>query len=185
MSAHKEFLRHMLKRGDDPRKEELVLEYKSQTMARRQEGQEQREECCYGILPARAPLANPYVPFQQNNPPTYAAKNGVVRGTLFPGLDLPFMGKVNTKPLSDCHLHELQTLGFAVVELGEYLDTHWDDTEAFELFRSYAELYKKGKEEYEKMHGPLTQMAAAMGEKYCWLTEPWPWEYEANCHKEG
>lgn len=160
------------------------MEYKTQTMARR-EAREQREECCCGTLPPLAPLANPYVPFQQNNPPTYDAKNGVVRGTLFPGLDLPFMGRVNTKPLSDNHLHELQTLGFAIVELGEYLDTHWDDTEAFELFRSYAELYKKGREEYEKMHGPLTQAAAAMGEKYCWLMDPWPWEYEANCHKEG
>ena len=52
-----------------------------------------------GQLPAMAPLANPYVPFQMENPPKYEARKGIVRGTLFPGLDLPFMGMVNKNPL--------------------------------------------------------------------------------------
>ena len=140
------------------------------------------DEC--GVLPANAPLANPFVPFQRNNPRTYPAKQGVVRGTLFPGLDLPYMGKVNDGTLSQTHLHELQTLAFAITELGQYLDTHADDQEAFALFRSYAELYQKGREAYEKMHGPLTQKAAAMDDQYRWLKEPWPWEYAAN-REEG
>ena len=50
-----------------------------------------------GTLPARAPLANPYVPFQDENPMQYEAKKGLIRGTLFPGLDLPFLGMVNTQ----------------------------------------------------------------------------------------
>lgn len=133
-----------------------------------------------GILPERAYLANPYVPMQRNNPPTYPARQGVVRGTLFPGLDLPYRGMVNEGTLSDTHLHELQALGFALVELGEYLDTHPKDTEAFALFRSYAELYHKGRQEYEKMHGPLTQKDSAMQESYTWLKDPWPWDYAAN-----
>lgn len=60
--------------------------------------QEPGSEACtdaQGRLPACAPLANPYVPFQQNNPQTYPAKKGVVRGTLFSGLDLPFVGRIN------------------------------------------------------------------------------------------
>lgn len=138
-----------------------------------------------GHLPACAPLANPYVPFQCNNPPTYPAKNGVTRGTLFPGLDLPFHGLVNENPLSDTPLHELQTLGFALVELGEYLDTHPDDKDAFSLFRSYAELYRKGRKEYEAKFGPLTQSAAAESDQYNWLKDPWPWDYAANQAKEG
>lgn len=133
-----------------------------------------------GMLPESAPLANPYVPFQRNNPPTYPAKRGVVRGTLFPGLDLPYRGMVNEGTLSETHLHELQALGFALTELGEYLDTHADDKEAFELFRSYAELYQQGREKYEKMHGPLTQKGSAAHESYAWLNDPWPWEYAAN-----
>jgi len=87
---------------------------------------------------------------------------------------------VNEGSLSQTHLHELQTLAFALTELGEYLDTHADDRDAFALFRSYAELYQKGREAYEKMHGPLTQRAAAMDDKYRWLKDPWPWEYAAN-----
>ena len=136
------------------------------------------EEAGYGVLPPRAPLATPYVPYQQNQPQTYPAKNGVVRGTLFPGLDLPYLGMVNTGTLSDTPLHELQALAFAITELGEYLDTHTDDTEAFELFHSYAELYNKGRSAYEKAWGPLTQLAGAMQNRYHWLKDPWPWEYQ-------
>ena len=139
-----------------------------------------------GRLPACAPLANPFVPFQQNNPQTYPAKKGVVRGTLFPGLDLPFMGMVNEHDLSDTPLHGLQALGFALVELGEYLDTHPDDCEAMELFHSYAELYEKGAAEYQKMCGPLMQRNIGGNCQYDWLKDPWPWDYNANmtCKEE-
>ena len=138
-------------------------------------GQIDRNAGC-GELPSLAPLANPYVPYQMPNPPTYPAKNGIVRGTMFPGLDLPFMGMVNTTPLSETSLHELQTLCFAVVELGEYLDTHQDDMEAFELFRKYTELYKKAKEAYEQENGPLTMEASGKFSKYTWMHDPWPWD---------
>lgn len=139
----------------------------------------------FGILPPSAPLANPYVPFQPNHPATYPAKEGVVRGTLFPGLDLPYLGMRNEGTLSDTHLHELQALNFALTELDEYLDTHSDDTEAFELFRSYADLYLQGRKEYEKLHGPLSQLSAAQGEGYRWLNDPWPWDFCANDEKEA
>lgn len=148
-------------------------------MAQRQQTAEMTDPG-YGVLPACAPLANPYVPFQPNNPVAYPAKNGVVRGTLFPGLDLPFMGMTNDVPLDDTPLHELQALCFAITELGLYLDTHADDKEAFELFRAYAKLKREGTEVYEKQYGPLTAAAAAEGAAYNWLSDPWPWEYEAN-----
>lgn len=130
-----------------------------------------------GMLPSHAPLANPFVPFQPNDPQTYPAKTGVVRGTLFPGLDLPFSDMVNKEPLPASPLHELQTLGFALAELGEYLDTHSDDAEAFALFQSYAELYRQGRAQYEAEHGPLTQTGAAADTSYRWLSDPWPWDY--------
>lgn len=155
------------------------MEMRTQQMVRRQQNMETGDPG-YGILPACAPLANPYVPYQQNNPATYPAKNGVVRGTLFPGLDLPFMGMTNDVPLDDTPLHELQALGFALTELGLYLDTHQDDREAFDLFQSYAKLHKEGKAVYEQRFGPLTMISAAKGETYDWMSDPWPWEYEAN-----
>lgn len=136
-----------------------------------------------GRLPAWAPLANPYVPFQQEQPPKYEARKGLVRGTLFPGLDLPFMDMVNHGQLPDTPLHELQALAFAIQELALYLDTHRDDTEALELYRAYQELHKNGVALYEKTYGPLSHQSMYSGERYAWLDDPWPWEYP-NCTRK-
>ena len=44
-----------------------------------------------GSLPSCAPLAMAYVPMQECVKPTYNTAEALSRGTLFPGLDLPFM----------------------------------------------------------------------------------------------
>ena len=133
----------------------------------------------YGRLPATAPLANPYVPFQIENPPVYEARKGLVRGTLFPGLDLPFMGMVNKEEQPVTPLTELQTLAFAINELALYLDTHREDKEALELYRAYQKLYADGKKIYERDCAPLNHMSEGSG-AYKWLDDPWPWEYCKN-----
>ena len=132
-----------------------------------------------GRLPAMAPLANPYVPFQIENPAKYESRQGLVRGTLFPGLDLPFMGMVNKNELPVTPLTELQTMAFVLQELALYLDTHRDDAEALDVYRSYQKMYQEGKKEYERVYGPLTHLSPTEGE-YKWLNEPWPWEYAKN-----
>ena len=144
--------------------------------------QKKQEQGMEGRLPAMAPLANPYVPFQIENPPMYEAQKGITRGTLFPGLDLPLMGMINQKELPMTPLTELQTMAFAVNELALYLDTHPDDKEALEIYRMYQKAYIEGKKKYEMECGPLNHMSIA-GEKYRWLDDPWPWEYLA--HREG
>lgn len=144
---------------------------------------QQSKEYAEGRLPALAPLANPYVPFQLENPPKYEARKGIIRGTLFPGLDLPWMGKVNLKELPVTPKTELQTLAFAIQELALYLDTHRDDQEALELYRQYQDFYHKGMMEYNRRYGPLNHSCPDNGEGYRWLDDPWPWEYAAN--KEG
>ena len=133
-----------------------------------------------GRLPAMAPLANPYVPFQLENPPKYEARKGMIRGTLFPGLDLPFLGMVNQKELPVTPRTELQALGFAINELALYLDTHRDDEEALELYRQYQDLYHKGMMTDGKEYGPLNHSFPGQGKSYSWLDDPWPWEYAAN-----
>lgn len=133
-----------------------------------------------GKLPAMAPLANPYVPFQLNDPPKYEARKAIVRGTLYPGLDLPFMGMVNSKELPVTPLTELQTLGFALHELALYLDTHRDDMEALQLYRQYQQIYHKGMMEYGEKCGPLNHMMPSESDEYDWLCDPWPWEYCKN-----
>ena len=135
-----------------------------------------------GTLPAHAPLANPYVPFQEPDTPKYEARKALIRGPLYPGLDLPFMGMVNDQLKPDTLLSQLQTVNFAVQELALYLATHREDTEALELYRSYQELYAKLRRLYEEQCGPLNHMHPQEG-PYRWLDDPWPWEYCAN--REG
>lgn len=143
------------------------------------ERKKQEQSGMEGRLPAMAPLANPFVPFQLENPPRYEPRTGLVRGTLFPGLDLPLMGMINKNELTVTPLTELQTMAFAIQELALYLDTHRDDREALELYRTFQKMYEQGRATYEKEHGPLTHMSNVEGE-YRWLDDPWPWEYAKN-----
>ncbi len=132
-----------------------------------------------GRLPASAPLANPYVPFQLENPPRYDARKGLVRGTLFPGLDLPFMGMVNKNERPVTPRTELQVMGFALQELALYLDTHRDDQEALELYRVYQKMYHDAASQYSQNCSPLNHATPVDG-PYKWLDDPWPWEYTGN-----
>ena len=110
----------------------------------------QREEsprnCCdkEGSLPCRcAPLAFPYIPMQNDNPKRYEQNQALQRGTLFPGLDLPFHKEMVTRfSAPNTALSELMALDFAIDELGLYLVTHADDSEALELYWSYIRLAK-------------------------------------------
>ncbi|SMC50478.1 spore coat protein CotJB [Papillibacter cinnamivorans] len=130
-----------------------------------------------GILPECAPLAFPYIPFQQSNTRMYGQGEGLSKGTLFPGLNLPYQEK--TEPhgeLANNALTELMALGFAIVDLGLYLDTHREDTEALELYTYYVKLYQESRASYEKLYGPIVQTNVTMKTGYTWLNDPWPWE---------
>ena len=129
-----------------------------------------------GTLPQCAPLAVPYVPFQQNSPNRYTQQQALASGTLFPGLDLPFRVKGEMRQSLGGPLAELQALEFVLVELALYLDTHSDDAEAFALYQQYAGLERQARAAYEAANGPLTLAAAAQGDSWsAWLKGPWPW----------
>ncbi len=131
-----------------------------------------------GVMPSCAPLAVPYVPFQQTGSRKYNQTEALENGTLFPGLNLPFRVKTAAANLPQTPLTELQALEFVLVELGLYLDTHQDDAEAMELFRQYAALEKEGRARYEALYGPVTQPAAGECKTWAWLCDPWPWNYK-------
>lgn len=136
------------------------------------------ERCpdAYGVLPECAPLAVPYVPFQQTNSKRYSQQEALNNGTLFPGLNLPFHLKPDAVNVVNGPLAELQALEFVLAELGLYLDTHQGDTEAFELYQQYAALEKEGRQKYESMYGPLFQTSTANSKTWsAWLSDPWPW----------
>lgn len=131
-----------------------------------------------GTLPPCAPLAVPYVPFQQVGSKKYDQIDALSNGTIFPSLNLPFHLKATAASLPDDHSAQLQALLFVITELGLYLDTHKEDKEAFQLFQQYAKLAQEAKQNYEAMHGPLTQLSAGQDAAYRWLDDPWPWEFK-------
>lgn len=137
-----------------------------------------------GTLPECAPLAVPYVPFQQSNPQRYNQNDALNNGTLFPGLNLPFHLKKDAANVVNTPLSELQALEFVLLELGLYLDTHQSDAEAFALFQQYAALEKAGREKYESLYGPLFQSSAAGQKSFsCWIKNPWPWDLQEGGSK--
>ena len=130
-----------------------------------------------GVLMQCAPLAMAYVPMQQASQPAYEADQALVRGTLFPGLDLPFMNVVNKGSFSGTPLGDLMALDFVIKELNLYLDTHKNDTDAFQTLKATIALYKEGKDRYVKLYGPLHVMDLDAADSYTWLCDPWPWDY--------
>jgi len=128
-------------------------------------------------MPECGMLATSYVPVQRNTDNSYTAEKALARGTLFPGLDLPYLGMVNQAAGISTPMRELMALGFAVQELGLYLDTHRDDEEANTLFVKYNQLYKSGVKEYENRFGPLRMSSCS--ESFDWVNDPWPWDIQS------
>ena len=133
----------------------------------------------FGSLPSPAPLAAAYVPMQESAAPSYEAAEALSRGTLFPGLDLPFMNIVN-KELPASPMTEMMAIDFVADELELYLDTHSDDSEAFAMYQTILALQREARERYARMCGPVTQQDMLGAERYTWLGSPWPWEYRAG-----
>jgi spore coat protein JB len=139
-----------------------------------------KDACGYGmgVLPECAPLASGFVPVQRGASPRYDSREALSRGTLFPGLDLPFMNVANkSNPYAGTPLGDLMAVEFTIHELGLYLDTHRNDSEAFDLMRKLLTLKKEGRERFVRLYGPLTPIELIDQDSYNWLHDPWPWEY--------
>lgn len=131
-----------------------------------------------GSLPGvNAPLAMSYVPMQDAAAPNYDASQALARGTLFPGLDLPFMNIVN-EAAPDTPTAELMAIDFVTDELELYLDTHEEDREAFELYQNVLALRREARERYVERYGVVTQCDQLGRDAYTWLEDPWPWEFQ-------
>lgn len=136
------------------------------------------EICTYkqGQLSECAPLAVPFVPPQTASEPTYDSGDALEKGTLFPGLDLPFMDYVAKSGTPNTPLAELMALDFVTHELALYLDTHKDDSEAFETWKKFAALAMEGQRRYVELYGPITKADAEAGTSWTWTNDPWPWD---------
>lgn len=145
-----------------------------------------KPNCCgkmEGSIPGKcAAMVFPYVPMQCNDPERYDHQEALQTGTLFPGLNLPFFKTIKSRMNCDNRaLCELMALGFAITELGLYLDTHKDDKEALRLYREYVEMAENGRERYEAAYGPLRMKSVGTDKNvWGWIENPWPWEYEGG-----
>ena len=114
-------------------------------------------------------IAYPYV-LPQVLDDFYTDDDAIIRGTLFPELDLPFQKFENRRHLPKTPLTNIMTLDFVCHELRLYLDTHPEDSRAYEFYRNYQKKSAEAKAE-----------ALAPGEQYfynTWVYDPWPWEGE-------
>ena len=113
------------------------------------------------------PLAYPYVPMQRFQT-RYSDEDAIVRGTLFPELDLPFKNFSVNSPLPKSLKTEIMCTQFVCFELRLYLDTHPDDTKALEYYRHYGQMLAKLKEKDRE----LSERPGYNS----WVYDPWPWE---------
>ncbi len=137
----------------------------------------QNNDYKYGQLPARGALAAAYIPMQNSVKPSYSADEALSQGTLFPGLDLPFMNMVNRK-LNNTPLSELMAIDFVTDELELYLDTHKNDSEAFSMLKTFLALREEAYSRYTRLYGPVQQKDLQTLGEYSWLCDPWPWDYK-------
>ena len=75
-------------------------------------------------------------------------------------------------------LHDIGILGFVVIELTLYLDTHPTDRNAMEYLNHYNRMSNQAKKEYARKFGPLTVALADTSDcnDWNWATLPMPWE---------
>ncbi|GKX68008.1 spore coat protein CotJB [Inconstantimicrobium mannanitabidum] len=69
---------------------------------------------------------------------------------------------------------------FMKEDLALYLNTHPDDKEAIKKYNTYVLECKKLKETYEANCAMLSEHDSLSPYPWQWISEPWPWEYEAN-----
>lgn len=79
-------------------------------------------------------------------------------------------------------LNSIREVGFAVVELNLFLDTHPYDRGALSMFKRLCEKKKTLTEEYTRKYGPLMACDSSENVPFDWVSEAnkWPWEKECE-----
>lgn len=114
-----------------------------------------------------APLAYPYVPAQQFTK-RYSDDDAIIRGTLFPELDLPFKDFEIRKHLPCTPMTEWMKVDFVRHELRLYLDVHPNDVNAAKLYMEYKQKCEEAKK--------AVQDQSQKPPYESWVYDPWPWE---------
>lgn len=75
-------------------------------------------------------------------------------------------------------MRDVQIVSFLLKDAELFLDTHPDDAQALNFYDYYNQLLAALTRDYEQRFGPLNTCAAAGGDRWRWIDEPWPWEKE-------
>lgn len=73
-------------------------------------------------------------------------------------------------------LRTVQSLEFALVELGLCLDSHPDCKEALAQYKNFNAQHEQAKNQYEMHFGPLTAGSTGNTDYWDWVATPFPWE---------
>ena len=74
-------------------------------------------------------------------------------------------------------IKKMQEIGFSLVELNLFLDTHPENTEARTQYNRYAEQLARLRAQYNAAFGPTMNFGLCEAKNaWSWIDEPWPWE---------
>lgn len=70
----------------------------------------------------------------------------------------------------------ISEVGFAIVDITLYLDTHPCDKDALKYYQKYRDLRAQAVAEYTRLYGPLTADQVETDCYWTWIEGPWPWK---------
>ncbi|MEG2251056.1 MAG: spore coat protein CotJB [Bacilli bacterium] len=114
---------------------------------------------------------------------TYEPYEGFIRGNMYPSLYNTYKVTTPIKIVPQNEQAEMLTtidsLEFAMNDIGLYLDIYPDNKEALEKFNKYRYDLNQYSYEYQKKFGPICINNDALNKyPYAWIKSPWPWESE-------
>lgn len=121
------------------------------------------------------PLGMAYVPMQKLEK-RYSDELSIIRGTIFPDLDLPFQDYVVKSELPKTPLCQVMKHDFVCFDLGLYLDTHPDDKETINYYNQCLQKSMDARKDYEQDGGHLSK-GGSYAQGGNWVDDPWPWDY--------
>ncbi len=73
-------------------------------------------------------------------------------------------------------LKKISQQQFAAHEIALYLDTHPEDRQALNAFRTYRDTAVQLQAEYSQKYGMLTHSSPDNSDTWNWVRNPWPWD---------
>lgn len=111
----------------------------------------------------------------------YDPYEGFIRGNMFKDMYDPYKSEkpFQIQPMNEQAkmLTELDSLGFAMIDLNLYLDLNPNDQNTINLFNQYRVQREEILKNYERKFGPIVLSSDALtAVPWAWDNKPWPWE---------